>query len=140
MADRIWQKSYSEGIPFEIDMTGSQSISELFREAVEEFGGRVAFRSFGAEITYKEVDSLSRDFGAFLQNELGVKKGDRVAMMAPNSLIFAVGMFGIIRAGGVQVNVNPLYSARELEHQLKDADTDTIIIFSGSTKTPCRGN
>ena len=135
MADRIWQKSYSEGIPFEIDMTGSQSISELFREAVEEFGGRVAFRSFGAEITYKEVDSLSRDFGAFLQNELGVKKGDRVAMMAPNSLIFAVGMFGIIRAGGVQVNVNPLYSARELEHQLKDADTDTIIIFSGSTKT-----
>ncbi len=135
MADRIWQKSYSEGIPFEIDASGSQSISEVFSRAVDEFGDRVAYKSFDAELTFNDVDRLSRNFGAYLQNELGIKKGDRVAMMAPNTLVFAVGMFGVIRAGGVQVNVNPLYSPRELEHQLKDADTDTIIIFSGSTET-----
>ena len=120
MSERIWQKSYTEGIPFEIDTSGCDSVSQLFREAVESYGGKTAFSSFGSELTYREVDSLSRDFAAYLQNVLGVKIGDRVAMMAPNTLAFAVGMFGVIRAGGVQVNVNPLYSPRELEHQLKE--------------------
>ena len=135
MVNRIWLNSYSAGIPSEIETPGHRSIGGLFREAVKEFGDRVAFRNFGAELTFNQISRLSRDFGAYLQNELGVNKGDRIAMMAPNSLVFAVGMFGVIRAGGVQVNVNPLYSARELQHQLKDADTDTIIIFSGSTQT-----
>jgi len=135
MAERIWQQSYTAGIPFEIDISDCKSITELFRRAVNEYADKVAFSSFGADLTFSEVDQLSRDFAAYLQNELGVKKGDRVAMMAPNTLVFAVGMFGVIRAGGVQVNVNPLYSPRELEHQLRDADTDTIIIFSGSTET-----
>jgi len=135
MAERIWQKSYTEGIPFEIDTSDCNSISELFIDAVESYSSNVAFSSFGSELSYREVDRLSRDFAAYLQNELGIGKGDRVAMMAPNTLVFAVGMFGVIRAGGVQVNVNPLYSPRELEHQLRDADVDTIIIFSGSTET-----
>jgi len=135
MANRVWQQSYSEGIPFEIDMTACQSVNEFFRNAVNDYSDHVAFSSFGAQLSYADVDRLSRDFAAYLQNELGVKKGDRVAMMAPNTLVFAVGMFGVIRAGGVQVNVNPLYSPRELEHQLKDADADTIIVFSGSTET-----
>lgn len=135
MSDRIWLKSYSEGIPFEIDTSGNQSISELFSKAVDKFGDRVAYKSFGSELTFNDVDRLSRNFAAYLQNEHGVKKGDRIAMMAPNTLVFAVGMAGVIRAGGVQVNVNPLYSPRELKHQLKDADTDIIIIFSGSTET-----
>ena len=135
MAERIWQKSYSEGIPYEIDTSDCNSINELFREAVEDYGDKVAFSSFGSELTYKEVGRLSRNFAAYLQNDLGIKKGDRVAMMAPNTLVFAVGMFGVIRTGAVQVNVNPLYSPRELEHQLKDADVDTIIVFSGSTAT-----
>ena len=135
MTDRIWLKSFSEGIPFEIDTPDNQSISELFCKAVDEFGDRVAFKSFGTELSFNDVEQLSRDFGAFLQNKLGVRKGDRIAVMAPNTLVFAVGMYGVIRAGGVQVNVNPLYSPRELEHQLRDADTDTIIIFSGSTET-----
>lgn len=135
MAERIWQKSYSDGIPHEIDISGCQSINELFDRAVSEFSSKTAFSSFGASLSFDDIDRLSRDFAAFLQNELGIEKGDRVAMMAPNTLVFAVGMFGVIRAGGVQVNVNPLYSPRELEHQLKDADTDTIIIFSGSTET-----
>ncbi len=102
---------------------------------MKNFGDNVAYSSFGAELTFAEVDRLSRNFAAYLQNELGIKKGDRIAMMAPNTLVFAVGMFGVIRSGAVQVNVNPLYSPRELEHQLKDADADTIIIFSGSTAT-----
>ena len=135
MAERIWQKSYSEGIPHEIDTSDCNSINELFRDAVESYGGKVAFSSFGSELTYQEVGRLSRNFAAYLQNDLGIKKGDRVAMMAPNTLVFAVGMFGVIRTGAVQVNVNPLYSPRELEHQLKDADVDTIIVFSGSTAT-----
>ena len=135
MGERIWQKSYTEGIPYEIDTSDCNSINQLFREAVESYGEKVAYSSFGSELTFNEVDRLSRDFAAYLQNDLGIQKGDRVAMMAPNTLVFAVGMFGVIRTGAVQVNVNPLYSPRELEHQLKDADADTIIIFSGSTAT-----
>ena len=135
MAERIWQKNYPDGTPAEIDLSGHHSINQLFHQAAERFGSQVAFSSFGVSLTYEDVDRLSRDFGAYLQKEVGVKKGDRVAMMAPNTLAFAVGMFGVIRAGAVQVNVNPLYSPRELRHQLSDADADTIIIFSGSTPT-----
>jgi len=135
MKERPWHKSYLDGIPFEIDTSGCPSVAHMFEEAVDTYRDKVAFSSFGSELTYGDVDRLSRDFAAYLQNELGVRKGHRVAMMAPNTLVFAVGMFGVIRAGGVQVNVNPLYSPSELEHQLKDADVDTIIIFSGSTPT-----
>ena len=135
MAERIWQKSYPEGVPADIDFSGLHSINQLFRDSIDRFGGQVAFSSFGKNLSYDDMDRLSRDFAAYLQNELGVRKGDRVAMMAPNTLAFAVGMFGIIRAGAVQVNVNPLYSPRELKHQLSDADTETIVIFSGSTPT-----
>ena len=135
MAERIWQNEYPPGIPFDIEVSSNDSITRMFEDAVKAFGDKVAYNSFGAELSFADVDRLSRDFAAYLQNELGVKKGDRIAMMAPNTLVFAVGMFGVIRAGAVQVNVNPLYSPRELEHQLKDADADTIIIFSGSTAT-----
>ena len=135
MADRIWQKSYSAGIPDEIDMSGFGSITEMFHDAVTEFNDNAAYSSFGTELSYADVDRLSRNFAAYLQNTLGLKKGDRVAMMAPNTLVFAVAMFGVIRAGGVQVNVNPLYSPRELKHQLEDADVETIVVFSGSTPT-----
>ena len=133
--NRIWQKSYPPDAPREIDLSGCESLNQMFREAVDRFGERAAFSSFGATLSFNEIDRLSRDFGAWLQQRIGVSKGDRVAMMAPNTLGFAVGMFGIIRAGGVQVNVNPMYSPRELRHQLQDADVDTIVIFSGSTPT-----
>ena len=135
MVERIWQKNYPENTPTEIDLTRYGSINQMFREAVDRFGSQSALSSFGTTLTYEDVDRLSRDFGAFLQTELGVRKGDRVAMMSPNALPFAVGMFGVIRAGAIQVNVNPLYSPRELKHQLSDGDADTIIIFSGSTPT-----
>lgn len=135
MADRIWQKNYAAEIPLEIDLSAYQSIVDLYREAIQAYGDRVAYKSFGAELSYNEVNRLSRDFAAYLQNELGVKKGDRVAMMTPNIFAFAIGMAGVVRTGAVQVNVNPLYSPRELAHQLRDADVDTIVVFSGSTAT-----
>jgi long-chain acyl-CoA synthetase len=102
---------------------------------VAAYGDQVAYESFGATLSFNDIDRLSRNFAAYLQHELGVRKGDRVAMMAPNTLGFVVGLYGIIRAGAVQVNVNPMYSPGELLHQLTDADVDTIVIFSGSTPT-----
>src|SRR5262249_10223022 len=99
------------------------------------FAEKPAFRSFGHTLTYADTDRLSRNFAAFLQTKLGVKKGDRIAVMLPNIAAFPLAMLGIVRAGGVQVNVNPLYTPRELEHQLNDAGVETIVIFNGGSAT-----
>ena len=130
-----WLKHYGESTPETIDPDSYGSVVDMMLEACETYGDRVAFSNFGASKTYAEVESLSRDFGAYLQQSLGVKHGDRVALMLPNMLAFPIAMLGILRIGAVQVNVNPLYTARELEHQLIDADTDTIVVFAGSTPT-----
>ena len=130
-----WFDQYDPWVPHEIDADAYSSVVEIMLEAGERFSDKVAFSNFGATKTYAEVLSLSRDFAAYLQNELGLVKGDRVALMAPNMMTFPIAMFGILRAGGVQVNVNPMYTPRELEHQLNDADVETIVIFSGSTET-----
>jgi long-chain acyl-CoA synthetase len=143
MRDRIWAKrlskpwfdQYDPWVPQEIDADAYSNVVDMLMEAGERFGEKVAYSNFGVTRTYSEVLSLSRDFAAYLQNELGIRKGDRVALMAPNMMAFPIAMLGILRAGGVQVNVNPLYTERELEHQLNDADVDTIVIFSGSTGT-----
>src|SRR5262249_61143652 len=84
---------------------------------------------------YADTDQFSRNLAAFLQNKLGVKKGDRIAVMLPNVAAFPIAMLGIVRAGGVQVNVNPLYTPRELEHQLNDAGVETIVISNGASAT-----
>ncbi|MGH0003310.1 AMP-binding protein [Pseudovibrio ascidiaceicola] len=118
-----------------IDVNGYRSVIEIFDEANGRFADNVAFTNFGQSLTFKDVDEKSRAVAAYLQNELGLKKGDRVAIMLPNILAFPVIMFGILRAGLVQVNVNPLYTPRELKHQLNDADTETIFVFSGSSPT-----
>ena len=131
--DRIWQKHYGDNIPNEIDLSPDMTLMDLFNNACDRFGDRVAFSSFGQGRTYDEVRQHARNFSAYLQNELGIKKGDRVALMTPNCMAFPVAMFGIVGAGAIQVNVNPLYTGRELRHQLQDADTDTIVIFTGST-------
>ena len=130
-----WFDQYDPWVPHEIDADAYSNVVDMLMEAGERFGDNVAFSNFGATKTYSEVLSLSRDFAAYLQNELGVVKGDRVALMAPNMMAFPIAMFGILRAGAVQVNVNPMYTPRELEHQLNDADVETIIVFSGSTET-----
>jgi long-chain acyl-CoA synthetase len=130
-----WFAQYDEGVPHEIDADKYANVVDMLLEAGEEYSENIAFSSFGGQKTYAEALRLSRDFAAYLQNVIGIKKGDRVAMMAPNMMAFPIAMLGILRTGGVQVNVNPMYTARELQHQLNDADVDTIVIFAGSTKT-----
>jgi long-chain acyl-CoA synthetase len=131
--ERIWQKHYGDKIPTEINIAPDATVADLFEVACERFADRTAFSSFGGKCTYKDIHTHAMNFAAWLQNELGVKKGDRIALMTPNCMAFPVAMFGIIAAGAVQVNVNPLYTGRELRHQLQDADTETIVIFTGST-------
>lgn len=119
----------------EIGQPAYASVVQMFETAFETYADKTAFVGVGGSLTYSDVDRLSRDFAAYLQTELGVKKGDRIALMAPNILAFPIASLGILRAGAVQVNVNPLYTPFELEHQLNDAGAETIVIFSGSTPT-----
>ncbi|MGB0494714.1 MAG: AMP-binding protein [Kangiellaceae bacterium] len=131
--EKPWHKNYPDNVSREVDINRHHSVVEVFDKAVESYNELIAFQSFGKELTYQNIKTLSDNFGAYLQNELGVKKGDRVAVMCPNTFTFAISMWAIIRIGAVQVSVNPLYSAHELQHQLKDADVENIIIFSAST-------
>ncbi|AVO37273.1 AMP-binding protein [Pukyongiella litopenaei] len=130
--ERIWQKNYGT-IPAEIETSGT--VVDLLAGAVGTWGDKPAFHCLHTDLTFAEVDRLSRDIAAWLQTETGLARGDRVAVMMPNLLAHPVISFGIIRAGGVQVNVNPLYTPRELAHQLNDAGVETIVIFNQVTPT-----
>ena len=132
---RHWLTSYGERIPAEINPETSGSVLEMLEHAMKRYAEKPAFRCFGQTLTYADTDRLSRDFAAFLQAGLGIKKGDRIAVMLPNLPAFPLAMLGIIRAGATQVNVNPLYTPRELEHQLTDAGAKAIVIFSGVSAT-----
>jgi long-chain acyl-CoA synthetase len=129
---RHWTRSYGD-IPREIDPDRFRSVVELLEGAMQRYADKAAFRSFGKSLSYADVDRFSSAFCAYLQHRLGVNKGDRIAVMAPNLAAFPIAFIGIARAGAVQVNVNPLYTPRELEHQLNDAGCETIVIFNGST-------
>jgi len=135
MSRKHWLASYGEKIPAEIDPNAHRSVLDLLETAMRRYVDKPAFRCFGETLSYADTDRLSRDFAAYLQNKLGVKKGDRVAVMVPNIASFPLAMLGIMRAGAVQVNVNPLYTPRELEHQLNDAGAETIVIFNGVSAT-----
>ena len=134
MTNRHWLASYGS-IPKEINPDAYPSVTAMMSEAMKRFADKPALRCAGQTLTYADVDRLSRDFAAYLQTKLGVKKGDRIAVMTPNLLAFPIAFLGIIRAGAVQANVNPLYTPRELEHQLNDAGVETIIVFSGVSST-----
>lgn len=135
MQERPWLTSYrSFGIPAEIAPPTHESVTELMQEAMRRYADKPAFRSFGQTLTYADVDRQSRNFAAYLQAQ-GVKRGDRIGVMMPNILAFPVAMLGIIRAGAAQVNVNPLYTPRELKHQLQDAGCEILVIYNGSTPT-----
>ena len=135
MSPKHWLVAYGENIPCEIDPDVHGSVLELLEAAMRRYADKPAFRCFGQTLTYADSDRLSRNFAAYLQGKLGVKKGDRIAVMLPNIPAFPLAMIGIVRAGGVQVNVNPLYTPRELEHQLNDAGVETIVIFNGVSGT-----
>ena len=126
--DKVWLKNYPAGMPHEIDADQFMSVADMFEKTVARFADRPACHNLGCTISYAELDRLSRDFAAFLQRLPGMVKGDRVAIMAPNLLQYPVALFGILRAGMTVVNINPLYTARELEHQLQDSGAKAIVI------------
>ena len=125
----------SDAIPDEIDPNAFASVVEMLEGAMRRHAERPAFRCFGRALSYADVDRLSRDFAAFLQRRLAVTKGARIAVMLPNIAAFPVVTLGILRAGAAQVNVNPLYTPRELEHQLNDSGAEAIVVFAGATPT-----
>jgi len=124
--DKIWLKHYPKGVPAEIDVNEYASIRDVFEESVAKYAARPAFSCMGKSITFAELDTLSAAFGAWLQG-IGCKQGTRVALMMPNILQYPVCLFGALRAGCTVVNVNPLYTARELEHQLNDSGAEVIV-------------
>ena len=135
MPDRIWLNHYPAGVPADIDADRYPSIPGLLDEIVRKYGGRPAFHNLGRTLSYAELDKLSRDFAAFLQGLPGMAKGERVAIMSPNLLQYPVALFGILRAGMIVVNVNPLYTPKELEHQLQDSGARAIVIVENFAST-----
>ena len=132
--EKIWLKSYPAGVPAEIDINEYASLREVLEEACAKFGSRPAYSCMGRTITFADLDRLSAAFGAFLQGR-GLGKGARVALMMPNVLQYPVCLFGILRAGCTVVNVNPLYTPRELEHQLNDSGAEMIVVVENFAHT-----
>jgi long-chain acyl-CoA synthetase len=127
---KIWlEKSYPPGVPFDIDPDKYSSLTEMFNKYVDIYAERTSFINMGAEINYRDLDIQAKAFAAYLQNDLGLVKGDKFAIMVPNCLQYPIALFGALLAGLTVVNVNPLYTARELEHQLKDSDTKAMLII-----------
>src|SRR5271170_4799530 len=126
--DRNWLKQYPPGVPADIDPDQYASLREIFEQACAAHGHAAAFTNMGATLSYVQLDELSRAFAAWLQKKSGLQAGDRVALMMPNILQYPIALFGALRAGMVVVNTNPLYTARELEHQLKDSGAKAIVI------------
>lgn len=135
--EKSWFKNYQSGVPHNIDneLEALNSLPELMDGAFKKFSEKPAFHCMGKTLTYKEVDELSLKFASYLQNDLKLERGDRVALMMPNILQYPIALFGILRGGFVAVNVNPLYTARELEHQLKDSGSKAIVIFENACHT-----
>lgn len=127
-----WFQSYDSGVPHEIDVNAYASIIEILEEGFAKYSTLPSFHCMGKSYTYREIDLLSRKFASYLQHDLKLQKGDRVALMMPNILQYPVALFGVLRAGLIAVNVNPLYTARELEHQLNDSGSKAIVIFENS--------
>ncbi len=132
--DRIWLKSYPEGVPAEIDVTQYRSLVHLLEDSFAKFASRDAYACMGKHMTYGELDTYSKHIAAWLQSK-GLVRGSRVAIMMPNVLQYPIVMAAILRAGYVVVNVNPLYTPRELEHQLKDSGAEAIFILENFAKT-----
>ncbi|MEI6397849.1 MAG: AMP-binding protein, partial [Pseudomonadota bacterium] len=128
----VWYKNYEPSVAHAIDLNQYSSINDIFGEAFEKFAQLPAFHNMGTSITYADLDAQGRKFGSYLQNDLKMLPGDRIAIMMPNILQYPVAVVGALYAGLVIVNCNPLYTARELEHQLKDSGSKAIVIFENS--------
>lgn len=128
--EHIWLKSYPKGIPADINPDAYPSLCALFEESTQKFGKLPAFNNMGTQLSYHTIYQRAKAFAAYLQQRLGVVKGTRVALMMPNLLQYPIAMFGAMLAGAIVVNVNPLYTARELKHQLNDSGAEIIVIVS----------
>lgn len=133
--EKIWLKSYPSGVPAEINPDAYHSIVDLFHKSTKRFNHQPAYYNLGKTISYNDVDTYSRYFAAYLQQTLKLQKGDRIAIMLPNSLQYPIAVLGALRAGLVVVNVNPLYTPTELTHQLNDAGASAILIMSNFAVT-----
>jgi long-chain acyl-CoA synthetase len=133
--EKIWLKSYPPGVPAEANIHEFANIREILERSCKRFASQPAFTNMDATVSYTELDRLSRNFGSWLQNVAGLQKGDRVAIMMPNLLQYPVVLFGALRAGFTVVNCNPLYTPRELEHQLNDSGAQAIVILENFAKT-----
>jgi long-chain acyl-CoA synthetase len=134
-AGRIWLRDYPPDVPADIDPDAVPSLKHLFEEAFRKYAALTAYSNMGRALTYGDVDAMSQRFGGWLQKDAGLRKGDRVALMMPNILQYPVAIVGALRAGCTVVNVNPLYTPRELEHQLKDSGATAIVIFENAAAT-----
>ena len=133
--ERIWLKSYPEGVPADINPTAYGSLGDFFAASVERHRDRAAYVSMKRTMTYGELDTLSRAFASYLQEVVGLPRKARVALMMPNLLQYPVALFGALRAGYVVVNCNPLYSPRELHHQLVDSGAQAIVVLENFAQT-----
>ncbi len=131
----VWLAEYMSGVPAQIEPEAYRSLAEVIERSCDQFRDAIAYENMGVRLSYDDVDRLSQDFASYLQNVLGLQRGDRVAVMMPNLLQYPVAVFGILRAGMVVVNVNPLYTPRELEHQLKDSGARAIVIIENFAST-----
>jgi long-chain acyl-CoA synthetase len=133
--ESVWLQHYPQGVPAEVDIFRFASLKDMLEQSCARFRERPAFTNMGVTLSYGELDRLSRDFGAYLQQVVGLRKGDRVAVMLPNLLQYPVALFGALRAGLVVVNVNPLYTARELQHQLADSGAAAVVVLENFAHT-----
>jgi len=133
--EKIWLKSYPPGIPAEINPDAFQSLAEIFENTCQHYNSKPAFYNMGTTITFRELKELSTQFAAYLQQALKMKKGDRIAIMLPNTLQYPVALFAALQLGLIVINVNPLYTSEELSHQLNDAGAETLIALENFAAT-----
>ncbi len=130
--EKIWLQNYPPGVPAELELGPTETLVSSLENACRDYPDLPAFTNFGVTISFAELDTLSARFAAYLQHDLGLLKGDRVALMMPNLLQYPVALYAVLRAGLVAVNVNPLYTARELQHQLEDSGARAIVVVANS--------
>ena len=133
--EKVWLKSYPSGVPEEIDLGAYQSVTDVFEQSVRRYGENPCFSNFGTTLTYNEMDRYIHQLASYLQNLPGMKKGDRIAIMMPNVLQNPISIFAALHAGFTVVNTNPLYTPRELEHQLVDSGAKTVIVMENFCRT-----
>lgn len=132
--DKVWFEHYQKGVPYSIDVNEYTSVVALFEESCRKYASRVAYMNMGSPLTYAELDKKSAQFATYLQ-QLGLKKGARVAIMMPNLLQYPIALFGILRAGYIVVNTNPLYTSDEVAHQMDDSGAEAIVVLANFANT-----